>query len=77
MAEDWLVALLVAFQKVPVPSLNSVPPTAVTLGGVLRPETARPVPVAAFDASQPDAPLSPVDTKAEIPSAAACDHRLL
>ena len=77
MAELWLVALLVVFQKVPVPSLNSVPPTAVTLGGVLKPDTARPVPVAAVEASQPEAPLSPEETKAVMPSAAACDHRLL
>lgn len=77
MAELWLVALLVAFQKVPVPSLNSVPPTAVTFGGLLSPETARTVPVAALEASQPAAPLSPEETKAEMPSAAACDHRLL
>src|ERR1700704_1527169 len=69
-------ALFAAAQKIPAPSLNSVPPTATLLGVELKPLTACTVPIAALFASQPAAPVSPVLTKAVMPSAAAWLHRL-
>src|SRR5258707_11797843 len=44
-------ALLPAAQKIPAPSLNSVPPTATLFGVEARPLTARIVPTAALLAS--------------------------
>src|SRR5258708_36460471 len=69
-------ALLPAAQKIPAPSLNSVPPTATLFGVEARPLTARIVPTAALLASQPAAPVSPVLTKAVMPCAAAWVHKL-
>src|SRR3954470_1492685 len=73
---DETSGLCPAAQKIPAPSLNSVPPTAMLFGVEASPLTAWIVPTAAVLASQPAAPVSPVLTKAVIPSAAACVHRL-
>src|SRR5579872_3124065 len=73
---------LVAFQKVvalppPTVSLNSVPPTAVLNGVEAKPLTVAP-PAAGVElgalGSHPAAPVSPDETKALIPCAAACSH---
>ena len=60
----------------PAPSLNWVPPTAILFGVEARPLTLTLVPATAFDASQAAAPLSPEDTKAVIPCAAAWVHKV-
>src|SRR6185503_18193175 len=73
---DERSGLLPAAQKIPAPSLNSVPPTAMLFGVEAIPLTAWMVPTGAVFASQPAAPVSPVLTKAVMPSAAACAHRL-
>src|SRR5690242_8660047 len=69
------MGLLDAFQKLPAPSLNSVPPTAILKGVEARPLTPCCVPEGALGESQPAAPLSPAETNAVIPCAAACDQR--
>ena len=58
-------------------SSNIEPPTQTSYGVEQRPEIARPEPLVALPPSQPDAPLSPEETKEVIPCAAACCQRLL
>src|SRR5207244_12079319 len=67
-----------AFVALQYPLLTSrswVPPTQTSYGVEQRPFTARPEPVLALPTSQPEAPLSPEETKDVIPCAAACAHR--
>src|SRR5579863_9084829 len=79
MADDMTSVPTAGFQKVPLPSLNFVPPTEVTLCSAPGRSTASPCvdavvtgPFGELLKSQSAAPVSPVGASTVIPSAFAC-----